>query len=112
MTALVVETQAQGWTSQAVATVVAASIAALAAIVGAVVAFVNAARIRQFTRQEQWWTRFSWALDKANSADPREYELGLAVLIALIDVPWATQSDNEMAVALANTIVPPEDGEQ
>jgi hypothetical protein len=97
--------------TEAVATIVAAGIAAVAAVFGAVVTLTNAARIRTFTRRQQWWDRFSWALDKTVSADPREYELGLSVLVALIDVPWATTDDNEMAIAVANVVTAPQEAD-
>lgn len=68
-------------------------------------------RFREFTGREQWWTRFSWAMEKAMSAQPREYEMGLGVLIALIGVSWASEEDNEMALAIADMIVSQEGGE-
>jgi hypothetical protein len=92
---------AQGWF-----TLIAAVIAALAAVVGAVVAGVSAAKSRNWVGRDQWWQRFSWAIEKSISKDPSESELGLSVLIALIDVPWAKPEDNEMAVAVADVITP------
>jgi hypothetical protein len=92
---------AQGWF-----TLIAAVIAALAAVVGAVVAGVSAAKSRTWVGRDQWWQRFSWAIEKSISKDPSESELGLSVLIALIDVPWAKPGDNEMAVAVADVITP------
>ena len=89
---------------QSLATLIAASIAAFAAIVGAVVAVINAAKARQWVGRDQWWQRFSWAIEKSISHDKHESELGLSVLIAIIDVPWAKKEDNEMAVAVADLI--------
>lgn len=97
--AAAVATSAQGW-----ATLVAAAIAALAAITAAIIGGVNASKSRQWVGRDQWWTRFSWAIEKSISSSPRESELGLSVLIALIDVPWAKDEDNEMAMAVADAI--------
>lgn len=90
----------QGWF-----TLGAAIIAAVAAIVGAIIAGVSAGKTLQWVGRDQWWTRFSWSLEKAVSSDPQESELALSVLTALIDVPWAKDEDNEMAVAVANVIL-------
>jgi len=56
--------------------------------------------------RDQWWRRFSWAIEKSISKDRSESELGLSVLIALVDVPWAQTEDNEMAIAVADVIAP------
>lgn len=83
----------------------AAIVAAVAAIVGAVIAARSATKARDWVGRDQWWQRFSWALEKAISPDHEESELGLQILIALIDVPWAKEEDNEMAVAVADVIM-------
>lgn len=90
---------------QGTATFWAAIIAAIAAIVGAVLAGVNASKARQWVGRDQWWTRFSWAIEKSISKNPAESELGISVVNALIDVPWAKDEDNEMAIAVVNVIV-------
>ena len=90
--------------AQGLATLIAAAIAALAAIIGAIIGGINASKSRQWVGRDQWWTRFSWAIEKSISANPQESELGLSVLIALIDVPWAKDEDNEMAMAVADVI--------
>ena len=86
----VLASSAQAWV-----TLFAAIIAAGAAIVAAIIGGVNASKSRQWVGRDQWWRRFSWAIDKSISVNPRESELGLSVLIALIDVPWAKNEDNE-----------------
>lgn len=93
-----------GWTSEAIATVIAAGIAAVAATVAAVISALNASRLRTFTRREQWWTRFSWALERTTSDRIAERSVGISVLIALIEVPWATPEDNELAYLIANEV--------
>ena len=90
--------------AQGLATLIAAAIAALAAIIGAIIGGINASKSRQWVGRDQWWTRFSWAIEKSISSNPRESELGLSVLIALIDVPCAKDEDNEMAMAVADAI--------
>ncbi|GAB2467143.1 hypothetical protein GCM10027029_31860 [Conyzicola lurida] len=75
--------------AESVATLVAAVIAAAGAVTAAVIGAVNASKARQWVGRDQWWTRFSWAIGLAISRNPRESELGLSVLISLIDVPWA-----------------------
>lgn len=92
--------QVQGWF-----TLAAAGIAALAATCAAILSAVSSWRSRQWTGREQWWTRFSWAIEKAVSTEPAESELGLSVLLALIDVRWARREDNEMALAVADLVI-------
>ncbi|MDD9208167.1 hypothetical protein PU560_17100 [Georgenia sp. 10Sc9-8] len=117
----------QAFWTEARATVVAAIIAAVAAIVGTIVTAVNGARsrkqvkelegsadarYREYTSREQWWTRFSWALEKAASPDENDAKLGLAVIYAMLDAPWVTTEDNEMALTITDMIEPPaEDGD-
>lgn len=92
--------QIQGWF-----TLGAAGIAALTATCAAVLSAVSSWRSRQWTGREQWWTRFSWAIEKAVSREQAESELGLSVLLALIDVRWARREDNEMALAVADLVI-------
>lgn len=95
---------------QASATLLAAAIGACAAVAAALLAAVNARRSRQWVGRDQWWTRFSWAIEKSISRDPVESELGLSVIDALIDVPWAQNEDNELAVAAVNAAMSRERG--
>jgi hypothetical protein len=41
----------------------------------------------------------------AVSTQPTESELGLSVLLSLVDVPWARREDNEMALAVADLVI-------
>ncbi len=52
----------------------------------------------------QWWTRFTWAADRAVQAETAE--LGISVLSELIDQDWVTVEDNEIAIAVADVIQP------
>ncbi|NQX28434.1 hypothetical protein HQQ81_13890 [Microbacteriaceae bacterium VKM Ac-2854] len=102
-----------GWSAQATATVIAAGVAAIAAIAGVVIGVVNSdrarvqadridraadRRMREFESRDQWWTRFSWAMERAVEPDPQKYRLGLAVLSNLLDQRWVAKEDNEMAI--------------
>jgi hypothetical protein len=68
-------------------------------------------RFREFAGRDQWWTRFSWALERSTSPESQVSDLALKVLISLIGVPWASIEDNEMAYAAAALIDRPKGGE-
>lgn len=55
-------------------------------------------------QRAQWWTRFTWAADRAVQAETAE--LGISVLSQLIDQDWVTVEDNEIAIAVADVIQP------
>lgn len=114
-----------GWSAQAAATVIAAGVAALAAMAGIVIGVVNAdrarvqadridraadQRMREFESRDQWWTRFSWAMEKATAPDPQHYRLGLAVLSNLLDQRWVAEEDNEMAIRVKDLLARFEEG--
>ncbi|MDT0235376.1 hypothetical protein [Curtobacterium sp. BRB10] len=56
-------------------------------------------------QRAQWWTRFTWAADRAVQTETSE--LGISVLSQLIDQDWVTVEDNEIAIAVADVIQPP-----
>lgn len=95
--------------AQETATLVAAAIAAVAAVTAAVISGLSARANRHVNQQargrEHWWTRFSWAMEKAVSNDPKEVAIGLATIGELLDAEWVTPEDNMMAAGLASTIV-------
>ncbi len=78
------------------------------ASIAAVIAFHNSRSDRRQKQDAdalaQWWGRFTWACEKAVSTKRGESEMGLSVLTALIDAPWARDEDNEMAIGVANVI--------
>ena len=84
------------------------SLAVVGATVAALVALHNSRKDRTQKQAAsdlaQWWDRFTWACEKAVSTTPGESEMGLSVLTALIDTPWARDEDNEMALGVANVI--------
>lgn len=84
------------------------SLAVVGASVAAAIAFHNSRSDRSQKRDAddlaQWWGRFTWACEKAVSTKRGESEMGLSVLTALIDAPWAREEDNEMAIGVANVI--------
>jgi hypothetical protein len=85
------------------------SLAVIGAGAAAWIAFHNSRRDRDQKQvaedRTQWWVRFAWACEKAVSTKPGESEMGLSVLQALIDAPWARDEDNEMAIGVANVIL-------
>jgi hypothetical protein len=87
------------------ATLWAAVIGGIFALVAAVLAAVNAHQSRKWVRREQYWTRFSWACEKSVSQVPGESEMGLAVLDALLYAPWTRDEDSEMALGVINVVV-------
>jgi len=84
------------------------SVAFIGATIAAVIALHNSRSDRRQKQEAeeltQWWGRFTWACEKAVSKEPGESEMGLSVLSALIDAPWARDEDNEMAIGVANVI--------
>ncbi|MAM53760.1 MAG: hypothetical protein CMH35_02745 [Microbacterium sp.] len=84
------------------------SLAVVGASIAAVIAFHNSRSDRRQKQDAdalaQWWGRFTWACEKAVSTKRGESEMGLSVLTALIDAPWARDEDNEMAIGVANVI--------
>lgn len=90
---------------QGAATLWAAVIAGGAAILSAVLSAIAAHGSGRWTQREQWWQRFAWACERSTNPDPGQSEVGISVLTALISVPWASDDDSEMAVAVGNAIV-------
>lgn len=84
------------------------SLAVIGASIAAAIAFYNSRSDRRQKQDAdalaQWWGRFTWACEKAVSTKRGESEMGLSVLTALIDAPWARDEDNEMAIGVANVI--------
>jgi len=84
------------------------SLAVIGAGIAAAIAFYNSRSDRRQKQDAdalaQWWGRFTWACEKAVSTKRGESEMGLSVLTALIDAPWARDEDNEMAIGVANVI--------
>jgi hypothetical protein len=110
---------ASSWTAETITVLIAAVLAAVASTAAAVIAAVAARqsrlqtgrieakadeRYREYTGREQWWTRFSWAMEKAVSERKADAILGMAVISAMLDAPWATVEDNEMALYVARTV--------
>lgn len=82
--------------------------AVIGAGIAAWIAWQNSQRDRQ-QRQEaddrdQWWSRFVWACEASVSGEPGRSEVGISVLSKLLDAPWATPEDNELALDIAAEI--------
>lgn len=114
-----------GWSAQATATVVAVGVAALAAIAGIVIGVVNAdrarvqaeridsandRRMREFESRDQWWSRFTWAMERAVEPEPHQNRLGLAALACLLELGWVAREDNEMALRMYDLLAAQERG--
>lgn len=84
------------------------SLAVVGAGIAAAIAFHNSRSDRQQKQDadalNQWWSRFTWACEKAVSTKRGEAEMGISVLTALLDAKWARDEDNEMAIGVANVI--------
>ncbi|MDK8174211.1 hypothetical protein QP735_16910 [Curtobacterium citreum] len=91
---------------------VAASIAALASTVGAVVSWFGAFQARRTVIRHHAWERFTWALRQ--QPHDRAYDISIAVLRNLATVSWWPKSDRRLAYralrrerAAADTTRPP-----
>lgn len=107
------------WTVDAIATVAAATFAALVAGLAALLTWwsgnatreqaaqlaqAEEERSRELTGREQWWTRSTWAVDMTASDTVLKKDVGLAVLFRLLDASWASRADTEIALAVARMV--------
>ncbi|KTR18170.1 hypothetical protein [Curtobacterium citreum] len=74
---------------------VAASIAALASTVGAVVSWFGAFQARRTVIRHHAWERFTWALRQ--QPHDRAYDISIAVLRNLATVSWWPEPDRRLA---------------
>ncbi|TRW45902.1 hypothetical protein [Georgenia yuyongxinii] len=115
------------WTVDAVAAVTAATIAALVAGLAALLTWwsgkatreqaahlaqTEEKRSRELTGRDQWWSRFTWAIEMITSDSGSKQDVGLAVLVRLLDAPWASRADNEIALAISTMMTTPEPPER
>ncbi len=98
-----------GWPPGALATFSAAVVAGVVGIVATaatvVDGIVSRRRITELAKREQWWTRWSFTVEKALSDDRAEREMGMVIMDALVDMPWLTEDDERIALAIANAII-------
>lgn len=80
------------------ATLLASSIAALAAIASAVLAAIGAAKARRWTGRDHWWQRFVWAMSTAASSERTDRDAAIEILADLTCVAWGQRDDNELAM--------------
>jgi hypothetical protein len=90
--------------AQATATLIAAIIAGVGALIAAGAGLINASRSLAQGRREQWWQQFQWAIEKALSHDTDESDVGLAVLNKLVQRREARKEDNEIALVVADLV--------
>jgi hypothetical protein len=72
-----------------------AVIAAGAAIVAAVVSWFGAFQSRRAADRDHTWRRLTWAIRRAETQS--EYDISRTVLERLMNVPWATKPDRNLA---------------
>ncbi|MBD8661482.1 hypothetical protein IFT72_14935 [Frigoribacterium sp. CFBP 8754] len=90
--------------AQATATLIAAIVAGLGALLAAGVGLINASRNLAQVRREQWWQQFQWGIEKALSRDGDESDVGVAVLNKLVQRKEAREEDNEIALVVADLV--------
>jgi hypothetical protein len=97
------------WDPGAVATFYAAlvgGIVALASLIATIVDGVASRRkLNELTKREQWWTRWSWTVEKSLSESPAEREMGLVIMDALVDMPWLSEDDEQIALAVSKAVI-------
>lgn len=97
------------WPPGAIAVFSAACVAAVVAIVNVATTLIDGnvsrKKINDLVRREQWWTRWSWTIEKSLSKDAHDRFMGQAMMDALVDRPWLTEDDRQMALAIATAIV-------
>lgn len=97
------------WDPSAIATFWAAVIAGVVGLVAVIVTILDGIATRRVTRafaaREQSWTRWSWAIEKAVSDSPAEREIGLAMMDALGDMPWLTEDDERIGLAVSGAVL-------
>jgi hypothetical protein len=81
------------WPAAAVATVVAALVAAVAAVVGWMFVGRQWRADERGRRRVHYWERLSWGLTMMTSPDRRSSDLGIAIVHAVYDIPWMTLED-------------------
>ncbi|WP_028281004.1 hypothetical protein [Arthrobacter sp. H5] len=90
------------------APVLAATIAAIAAVLVGIVSIIVTVKQGRATREatklladrEQWWDRFTWAAGELFAADEPRALVAVSVLNSLAAVEWIHQDDQNMILAL------------
>jgi hypothetical protein len=89
------------WPPGALATFWAAAIAGAVALLSGVAGLVDGAvsrrRLAASTERDQWWLRFSFAIERANGSDLAERLLGLNMLIALMGISGLDEDDGALS---------------
>ena len=97
------------WSAEALATFWAAILASVIGV-GSITATAlsgssSRKSIDRLATREQTWTRWSWTIEKALSENAAEREMGLAMMDALVDMPWLSDEDRRIALAIANAVI-------
>jgi hypothetical protein len=54
-------------------------------------------RFREYTGRDQWWSRFTWALNEFNSDSENRRQIGLLVIGSLVEARWVNDDDVRLA---------------
>ncbi|WP_144712166.1 hypothetical protein [Curtobacterium pusillum] len=84
---------------------IAASIAAAASVLAAVVSWFGAFQNRRTPDRDHAWTRLTWAM-RAKSTEA-EYDISRNVLERMMTVRWASKADQNLALRALRRHAPP-----
>lgn len=97
------------WDPGAVATFYAALVGGAVALISLIATIMDGMasrrKISELTQREQWWTRWSWTVEKSLSESPAEREMGLVIMDALVDMPWLSEDDEQIALAVSRAVI-------
>jgi hypothetical protein len=92
------------WPPGAAAVFLAACVSAVVSVVSVWVTVVEGRRSRRrldaATVREQWWTRWSWTLERCLALSADQQRTGAAMMRVLLASPWATRDDEEIALVI------------
>ena len=96
------------WPPGAAAVFLAACVSAVVSVVSVGVTVADARRSRRrldaATVREQWWTRWSWTLERCLGPDADDRRAGVAMMRVLLALPWATSEDDDIAAVISSEI--------
>ncbi|GAB3406748.1 hypothetical protein GCM10027515_21780 [Schumannella luteola] len=97
------------WPPGALATFIAAVVAGVVAVTSTIATIIDGAasrrRTNELAKRKQWWTRWSFTIEKALSDDPSEREMGMVSMDARSDMPWLSEDDERIGYAISTAII-------
>lgn len=101
------------WPPSAAATFAASALAAAVALLSILTTVIDGAvsRRRAATAavRDQWWTRWSFTIEKAMKDRRPDREIGTLPLQLLVDIPVSPAEDVRTAIALARAVAAQDD---